>query len=35
MQWLTGESDEDHAAAVVFNLLAYESIKWKMENGDS
>ena len=33
MQWLTGESDEDHAAAVVFNLLAYESIKWKMDNG--
>lgn len=32
MQWLTGESDEDHAAAVVFNLLAYETIKWKLEN---
>lgn len=31
-QWICGESDEDHAAAVVFNLLAYESIKWKMEN---
>ncbi|MFI9629249.1 dATP/dGTP diphosphohydrolase domain-containing protein [Streptomyces sp. NPDC052042] len=25
MQWLTGETDEDHAAAVVFNLLAAES----------
>jgi hypothetical protein len=35
MQWITDERDEDHAAAVVFNLLAYESIKWKMENGDS
>lgn len=35
MQWITGESDEDHAAAVVFNLLAYETIKWKRENGDS
>lgn len=32
MQWQTDESDEDHAAAVVFNLLAYESIKWKMNN---
>ncbi|WP_424863018.1 dATP/dGTP diphosphohydrolase domain-containing protein [Streptomyces sp. MMS24-I29] len=25
MQWLTGETEEDHAAAVVFNLLAAES----------
>jgi hypothetical protein len=33
MQWVAGESDEDHAAAVVFNLLAYETIKWKMDNG--
>jgi hypothetical protein len=33
MQWITDESDEDHAAAVVFNLLAYETIKWKMDNG--
>jgi hypothetical protein len=33
MQWVTGECDEDHAAAVVFNLLAYETIKWKMEHG--
>lgn len=34
MQWLTGEGDEDHAAAVCFNLMAYESIKWKMEHPD-
>jgi hypothetical protein len=33
MQWITDESDEDHAAAVVFNLLAYETIKWKRDNG--
>ncbi len=33
MQWVAGESDEDHAAAVVFNLLAYETIKWKRDNG--
>lgn len=32
-QWLTGEVDEDHAAAVVFNLLAYETTKWKLANG--
>jgi hypothetical protein len=30
MQWFHGEMDEDHAAAVFFNLLAYESTKWKM-----
>ncbi len=30
MQWLNGEEDEDHAAAVVFNLLAHETTKWKM-----
>ena len=35
LQWLTDESDEDHAAAVVFNLLAYETTKWKMANGDN
>jgi hypothetical protein len=33
MQWLCDETDEDHAAAVVFNLLAYETTKWKMDNG--
>ena len=30
MQWLTGEKDEDHAAAVVFNLLAHETIESKI-----
>lgn len=33
-QWLNDESDEDHAAAVVFNLLAYETIKWKLDNNE-
>lgn len=33
MQWATGEEDEDHAAAVFFNLMAYEYVKWKLENG--
>lgn len=32
MQWMCGEEDEDHMAAVAFNLLAYESTKWKTEN---
>lgn len=30
MQWITGETDEDHAAAVVFNLLAHETTSYKM-----
>lgn len=32
MQWLSGADDEDHAAAVAFNLMAYETTKYKMEN---
>jgi hypothetical protein len=31
MAWVAGEVDEDHAAAVVFNLLAYETTAYKME----
>jgi hypothetical protein len=31
MQWLCGETDEDHAAAVAFNLLVAETIKYKMQ----
>lgn len=30
MQYLSGETDEDHAAAVVFNLLAAETLRWKL-----
>lgn len=30
MQWVTGETDEDHAAACVFNLMGAEYVKWKM-----
>lgn len=33
IQWVAGETDEDHAAAVVFGLLGYETTKWKLENG--
>lgn len=32
IQWLCGDKDEDHAAAVMFNLIAAETLKWKMEN---
>jgi len=32
MQWVAGDEDEDHAAAVVFNLLGYETTKWKQDN---
>lgn len=31
MQWICGEQDEDHAAAVMFNLLAYEATKRKLK----
>jgi hypothetical protein len=30
VQWTTGATDEDHAAAVVFNLMAAEMIKGKL-----
>jgi hypothetical protein len=32
MQWFTGETDEDHAASVFFNIQAAEYIKHKLEN---
>ena len=34
-QWFCGEKDEDHAAAVMFNIMAYETTKYKIEhNGE-
>lgn len=27
MQWITGEDDEDHAAAIFFNVMAAEYVK--------
>jgi hypothetical protein len=30
MQWFEGEDDEDHAAAVVFNLMAAEHLKRRL-----
>jgi hypothetical protein len=29
-QWLRGDQDEDHAAAVLFNLNGYEHLKAKL-----
>lgn len=30
MQWITGETDEDHAVAVMFNLMGAEKVKYTM-----
>lgn len=32
-QWVANETDEDHAAAVLFNLMAAEYFQWKMLAG--
>lgn len=29
-QWFNGELDEDHAAATFFNIMAAETLKWKL-----
>lgn len=31
MQWMAGETDEDHAAAVFFNVMAAEYVKGRLE----
>lgn len=35
MQWNTGEVDEDHLIATVWNLFAYETIREKLENEEN
>jgi len=37
MQWLSGDDDEDHAAAVLFNINAAEHVKRKLDekSGDN
>lgn len=30
-QWMCGETDEDHAVAVLFNIQMAEMVKWKLE----
>lgn len=32
MQWYCGEDDEDHSVAVLFNIMGYESTKYKIES---
>ena len=34
IQWLTGADDEDHASAVIFNILAHETTETKILNSD-
>lgn len=31
--WMVGETDEDHAAAVMANILFAETTAWKLEEG--
>ena len=35
IQWLCGETDEDHMAAVVFNLMGAHLVEWKMNRDKS
>jgi hypothetical protein len=35
IQWLSGEVDEDHAAAVMFNLMAAETVKYKLRREET
>lgn len=32
VQWMAGEKDEDHAAAVFFNIAGAEYVKWRLAN---
>ena len=32
MKWYLGMVDEDHASGVWFNIMGYETIKYKLEN---
>lgn len=34
VQWITGEDDEDHASAVLYNINAAEYLKWKLNQTD-
>jgi hypothetical protein len=35
IQWMLGDRSEDHAAAVVFNLMAAETTQWKRDHVES
>jgi hypothetical protein len=32
MQWYCGETDEDHMTGVLFNIMGYETTKYKIDN---
>jgi hypothetical protein len=34
-QWFRGDSDEDHAAAVIFNINGFEYVKEKLREAGS
>lgn len=34
MQWMAGETDEDHAAGTMFNIIAFETTKYKVEHAE-
>lgn len=34
-QWMCGETDEDHGAAVYFNIGAYMYLTWKLGQSDN
>lgn len=34
VQYISGETDEDHASAVVFNLMGAHLVEWKMTHAD-
>lgn len=34
VQWLTGETDEDHAAAVLFNVIGAEYVEYRLREKD-
>ena len=34
MEWYTGEMDEDHAVACLFNILGAETTQWKLDHND-
>jgi hypothetical protein len=35
MQWYHGEVDEDHAAAVLFNIMAASATQWKIDHASN
>jgi hypothetical protein len=35
IQWYCGERDEDHAAAVLFNIMGYEATNFKINNNNN